>query len=189
MSANLTGLGATLQSFVTAILAIAQGEVGKSEHPKGSNWGIDVQKYLASVNIHIPSPWCMGFVVWVLSKACEKIGIPNVLKPIGHVLTQWHGMDKRYRVTRVGNKYQIWDSIQNKMVDTTPRPGDIAIMDFKKNGQGHTFIVEAVEGTILHTIEGNSNDDGSREGYEVCRHPHGRDMFGPLMVGFIRVAV
>lgn len=37
------------------------------------------------------------------------------------------------------------------------------------HGLGHTGIVEIVIGDILHTIEGNTNDTGSREGYEVCR--------------------
>jgi hypothetical protein len=34
---------------------------------------------------------------------------------------------------------------------------------------GHTGIVESVEGDYVHTIEGNTNEDGSREGYEVAR--------------------
>ena len=41
-------------------------------------------------------------------------------------------------------------------------------MDFGK-GLGHTGFVEKVEGNVIHTIEGNTNDTGSREGYEVCR--------------------
>ena len=41
-------------------------------------------------------------------------------------------------------------------------------MDFGK-GLGHTGFVERIDGTSIHTIEGNTNDTGSREGYEVCR--------------------
>ena len=42
------------------------------------------------------------------------------------------------------------------------------IMDFG-GGLGHTGIIEAIIDGQLHTIEGNTNDTGSREGYEVCR--------------------
>ena len=41
-------------------------------------------------------------------------------------------------------------------------------MDFG-NGLGHTGIIESIKEDILYTIEGNTNDTGSREGYEVCR--------------------
>jgi hypothetical protein len=41
-------------------------------------------------------------------------------------------------------------------------------MDYGK-GQGHTgFVVEVLSNGNLKTIEGNTNDEGSREGYEVC---------------------
>jgi len=48
------------------------------------------------------------------------------------------------------------------------KPGDIFIMQFK-HGTGHTGFVVKVENGIVHTIEGNTNDDGSREGYEVAQ--------------------
>ena len=52
---------------------------------------------------------------------------------------------------------------------TIIKPGAIFIMDFGK-GVGHTGLVVKVnkDGTV-DTIEGNTNDEGSREGYEVCR--------------------
>jgi hypothetical protein len=55
-------------------------------------------------------------------------------------------------------------------------------MDFGK-GTGHTGIVERVVGTKIHTIEGNTNDEGSREGYEVCRRK--REI--KTIRGFIRI--
>ena len=47
-------------------------------------------------------------------------------------------------------------------------PGQIFIMSFG-SGNGHTGIVEKIEGGFLTTIEGNSNDGGSREGTGVFR--------------------
>ncbi|WP_318546253.1 CHAP domain-containing protein [Flavobacterium columnare] len=51
----------------------------------------------------------------------------------------------------------------------TPIPGCIFIMDFG-GGQGHTGFVEKVLANgKIQTIEGNTNADGSREGFAVCR--------------------
>lgn len=47
-------------------------------------------------------------------------------------------------------------------------PGMIFII-LHKNGTGHTGLVEAITGTLLTTIEGNTNDIGSREGIGVFR--------------------
>jgi hypothetical protein len=39
----------------------------------------------------------------------------------------------------------------------------------KGGSWGHTGIVISAEEDVFHTIEGNTNDSGSSEGYEVCR--------------------
>jgi hypothetical protein len=135
-------------------LEIAQGEIGKSEIPKGSNWGPDVQKYLASVGIDVAAPWCMAFVYWCYVRASSSMGVINPLLKTGGVLSQW--------TTR-----------QRFSVASAPQPGDIFIMDFGK-GEGHTGIVERVDHDYVYTIDGNTNQDGSREGYEVERKTRSR---------------
>lgn len=142
-------------------IQIAILEIGKEEIPRGSNWGVNCQKYLASVGITFPASWCMAFVYW----CCLQENNHNHLVKTGGVLAQWNGIDPKYK-------------------HTTPMAGDIFIMDFG-SGHGHTGFVEAVEGDIIHTIEGNSNADGSREGYEVCRKPGGRKISS--IKGFIRL--
>jgi hypothetical protein len=37
----------------------------------------------------------------------------------------------------------------------------------------HTGIVLEANNDFYHTIEGNTNDEGSREGYEVCKRIRG----------------
>ena len=130
------------------ILAIAKSQVGLQELPKGSNWGEHVQKYLSSVNINFPASWCMAFVYWCYREAARDLGVVNPLFRTGGVLAQWN---KTATVKR----------------RTTPMRGDIFIMDFG-GGLGHTGIVAEVIGDSIKTIEGNSNDEGSREGFEVC---------------------
>ena len=131
------------------IIQVAQSQLGVEEMPKGSNSGPQVDTYLKSVGLGEGFAWCMSFVYWCVSEACKKTGHQNLLTKTGGVLVQY-----------------------NKCKDlhvTTPQPGDIFIMDFGK-GVGHTGIVTKVllNGN-LETIEGNTNDDGSREGYEVCK--------------------
>jgi hypothetical protein len=125
-------------------IEVAISQIGKEEIPRGSNWGEHVKKYLGSVGIGFPASWCMAFVYW-----CVKSTGLNLLIKTGGVLKQWNEINKKYKFAK-------------------PLAGDIFIMDFGK-GLGHTGFVERVEGDILHTIEGNTNDTGSREGYEVCR--------------------
>jgi hypothetical protein len=144
------------------VIAIAQKEVGNEEIPRGSNWGVNVQKYLASVGINFPASWCMAFVYWCFDEAYKSQNMQNPLVKTGGVMHAWE-------VTATGHRA------------SPPQPGDIFIMDFGQ-GLGHTGIVVSVDGPNLHTIEGNTNDTGSREGFEVCqkvRHISG-------MKGFLR---
>lgn len=139
---------------------IAVSQIHKCEIPKGSNWGVDVQAYLKSVGINFPASWCMAFVYWCVKNS----GLPNPLIKTGGCMQQWNKISESYK-------------------HTTPLPGDIFIQDHGK-GLGHTGIVEKVQGDKIFTIEGNTNDTGSREGFEVCRRV--RDI--KSCIGFIRIS-
>lgn len=132
------------------VLSVARSQVGFAEIPKTSNWGKHVQKYLKSVGITYPAAWCMAFVYWCVNEACKEVGVKNNLIVTGGVLKQWNEIAPRFKATQ-------------------PKRGCIFIMDYGK-GLGHTGIVENIlpDGKIA-TIEGNTNDEGSREGYEVAR--------------------
>jgi hypothetical protein len=151
------------KTITEKFLAVAQSQIGVSESPKGSNKGKEVEKYLKSVGLGGGYSWCMAFVKWCMDQACADLGAKNPMIVTGGVLAQWNKIMKCYRFNK-------------------PMAGDIFIMDFGK-GLGHTGIVERVEGAIVHTIEGNSNDEGSREGYEVCR----RIRKASAIIGYIRI--
>lgn len=123
------------------VVEIAASQVGVSEQPKGSNRGPEVDQYLQAVGIRFPAPWCAAFVVWCHNRA--GIEIP-----------------------RTGGVLDLWNKSAANRVNE-PQPGDVMILDYGK-GKGHTGIVESVAGDLVHTIEGNTNDEGSREGYEVA---------------------
>lgn len=143
-------------------LEIAMTQTGQEEKPRGSNWGEPVKSYLASVGIPFPASWCMAFMYWCFKQAAKELGITTPLIKTGGVLNAWQKAPPSVKVT-------------------DPQPGDIFIQDHG-HGLGHTGIVERVEGDILHTIEGNTNDTGSREGYEVC----GKTRKKESIIGYLR---
>ncbi len=139
-------------SLAQKALDIALTQEGISEEPKGSNSGPVVNQYLRSVGLGKGYPWCMAFVYWCVDQAAKMLEIKNPLQKTGGVMLQ-------YATTGLRKLPKTSGAI---------KPGDIFIMEFG-HGTGHTGFVEKIEGSIVYTIEGNTNDDGSREGYEVAR--------------------
>lgn len=130
-------------------LSVAALQIGQSENPPGSNWGEPVKSYLASVGITFPAAWCMAFVYWCFNEASKYLYEKNTAIKTGGVLAAWNKADKTIK-------------------SSTPAIGSVFIMDFGK-GQGHTGLVEKFDSQYVYTIEGNTNDAGSREGIKVCR--------------------
>lgn len=132
-------------------LQVAQTQVGVSEVPKNSNDGPEVRQYLKSIGLNAGYAWCMAFVYWCTENAAKQLAIKNPLIKTGGVLRQWN------------------ETTLKKLLPTSKeiKPGDIFIMEFKK-GTGHTGFILSISGNTAKTIEGNTNDDGSREGYEVA---------------------
>lgn len=146
-----------------ATLESAVSQLGVTEIPKGSNAGPDVEKYLKSVSLGKGYAWCMAFVYWNVAQASLKTGLKNPLKKTAGVLDQYNATQNLRKLI--------------------PQDGDIFIMNFGK-GVGHTGFVEKVlSKNKIQTIEGNTNDDGSREGYEVCRRTRPTDS----ILTFIRI--
>lgn len=143
-------------------LETAISQIGVVEVPKNSNAGPAVEKYLKSVGLGKGYAWCMAFIYWCTKEASLKECVENPLLKTGGVLAMYNAK-KELRVSE-------------------PQPGDIFIMDFGK-GQGHTGIVESVEKDKVFTIEGNTNNDGSREGYGVFRRQRARS----TIKGYLRL--
>jgi hypothetical protein len=64
-------------------------------------------------------------------------------------------------------------------------PGQIFVLDYGR-GVGHMGLIAAIRGGKLVTIEGNTNDGGSREGIGVFERT-GRTI-GSINKGFIEYA-
>lgn len=148
-------------------LEVAITQIGQEEKPIGSNWGHPVQDYLASVDINFPASWCMAFLYWCFRKASLDLLIENPMIKSGGVLKEWDTNHFEYKIEP----------------HSRLQPGDIFIQDHG-GGLGHCGIIESIDGDTLHTIEANTNNNGSREGYAVERKTRPRT--DPKIIGYLR---
>jgi hypothetical protein len=149
-----------MTEFEQEFINQAGGQIGQQESADHKNNGPAVKMYLASVGLPEGYAWCQAFVYWCAQKAADKLGIKNPLLQTG-------GCEVEFNSSR-GTKI------------SSPIPG---CQFFLQEGGGgwHTGIVTGVfPGGVLHTIEGNTNGDGSREGYMVMRKTRN----AAQMVGF-----
>lgn len=107
--------------------------------------------------------WCLGFVQTVVDQAAFT-------KKNDLSLTDY--MPFSYGCDDIGNYGLKNDKlIRNADLvkdDTRVQPGDVFLIVKTERDWTHTGIVTAIKGEWIETIEGNTNDEGSREGYEVC---------------------
>jgi hypothetical protein len=134
---------------------IAKTQVGIMESPPGSNRGPEVNKYLLCAGCPPGNFWCASFVYWCFNEAAKKLKRDNPACKTAGCLYHWNNTS--------GNKILTKQAINNPSL---LKPGQIFIMDHGK-GMGHTGIIEKVEGGFIHTIEGNSNTTGNRNGIGV----------------------
>jgi hypothetical protein len=130
----------TVQQF----LAACRADLGKQEYPRGSNH----QEFAARAHHANDEPWCLTYLIAEALKTGLRLPYYGAYTPS---LAQAFKAQGRY--------------------GTTPRVGAFGFVYHPKIGRiAHVFAVEQVLAD-RYTIgfNGNSNTDGSREGYMVCR--------------------
>ena len=145
-------------------LEVAANEVGVREEPPGSNRGPRVAEYLAAVGLDAATgdyAWCAAFVCWVFREAATALGVQSPLPRTARALALWNGSAGRPELVRV-TAAEARDDIR------LVRPGQVFVLS-TGGGLGHVGLVESVSAGILTTIEGNTNDGGSRNGVGVFR--------------------
>jgi hypothetical protein len=153
-----------------ALIATATAEANKGVREVGKNAGPDVEKYLHCLGMTKGSPWCAAFVSWCVMTSRGLAKPPKWCSGSAVSLYQMSGK-KAVRVTPLDVGYQgwvkpgyIWSRAQDPAAASAARKGVWC--------QGHTGIVVAVDAVGFHTIEGNTNAAGSREGDGVYRKTH-----------------
>lgn len=132
------------------IKKIYDSQIGIREK-SGNNDGKDVEMYLASCGLKKGNPWCAAFVTWTYKTAKIK--------------------------TVVSGYSPTWFPIKNVVYtkglkhNKTPQTTDVFGIYFasKKRIAHVGFIDEWNEGNFCITVEGNTNEAGSREGDGVYR--------------------
>ncbi|HWG50999.1 MAG TPA: peptidoglycan-binding protein [Candidatus Acidoferrales bacterium] len=141
-------------------LRFATTQIGVMEHPLGGNTGPQVDTYLKSAGAAPGQPWCAAFVYFCFQQAAIGLGVANPVIRTAGVADHWNRAGAA-GVPRLGTN----ECMSNPGL---VKPGMIFIL-IHPNGAGHCGLVEKVTGTLLTTIEGNTNENGSREGIGVFR--------------------
>ena len=155
-----------------ALIATATAEANKGVREVGKNAGPDVEKYLHCLGMTKGSPWCAAFVSWCVMTSRGLAKPPKWCSGSAVSLFQMSRNSKTcVYVVPTEMEYQakvkpgyIWSRAQDATAAAAARKGSWC--------QGHTGIVVAVDATGFHTIEGNTNSAGSREGDGVYRKLH-----------------
>ena len=137
----------TERIIADAIQTIGVHEIGRS------NSGPEVNQYLKFVGLSPGNPWCCAYVVYRVYKAAHEIGV-----------------DVGFKITGSCQVLYLWAKAK-KLVHTVPVAGDVFLQWHSKlDRYAHAGFVRSISptGKSFVTVEGNSNDDGSRDGYEVC---------------------
>lgn len=131
--------------YIDDVVATARKELGVTE-TGFTNSGPRVDQYLAAVGLGPGHPWCAAFAFW----CCDNAGVPKDI---------WKGLDNRAYVPSI----ESWARSLG-ILGQNPKRGDFALLQMWDNqGQysGHIGIVESVNGSEIHTIEGNTSPQGS----------------------------
>lgn len=107
--------------------------------------------------------WCNGTISTALDHACNSMGIKM------DEVMPWTWSCPEARKFAMNNKYR---STYIKPSDVKADPSQIKVGDIglvmKGTAAQHIFAVVGMTGSVMHTIEGNTNDEGSAYGYEMC---------------------
>jgi len=116
----------------------------------GNNDGKAVETYLRYVGLPKGNPWCAAFVCWNLNQAGvanPRSGYcPDLFKP----------------------KQLVW--LRSRKVNGVPHQTDVFGLYFPEKGRiAHVGYIDRWTDIKVYTVEGNTNQAGSREGDGVYR--------------------
>ncbi len=128
----------------SAMVRLAEGEVGQAEMPPGSNDSPRIATYRQATAgaANAVGPWCAYFVSWLARSAGEPLGAQG--QGFGSVDQLYSWAQSAGRAVPNGQGY-------------VPKPGDLIVFN------EHVGMVESVlPNGQIQTIEGNSSDRVSR---------------------------
>lgn len=106
--------------------------------------------------------WCMGFVQAIIDQAASSMG-----KNFKTLMPLTYSCD---RIGLIGQEKGLLH--RNSVIKRDPdliQPGDIFLIEKSRLDWVHTGIVISSDDTVIETIEGNTNAEGSRNGIAVMK--------------------
>jgi hypothetical protein len=134
-----------------------------AEHPRevgGPNCGPWVRLYMGGGEGK-KFLWCAGFVSYIFGQACRDV---EKARPI--VSSQ--SCDDLAKDAMARDIFFPG----TKRPRAQPGPGWVFVRRKTEDDWTHTGLIVSADQSVFRTIEGNTNDDGSREGIEVCALTH-----------------
>jgi hypothetical protein len=104
-------------------------------------------------------PWCAGFVSYIIKQAAELLGLEE--PPIA-------GSVSCAELARQAKAAHLLSGDFDSF-NRCPAPGSIMLVQGGAHGYQHTGIVTASHEETFETIEGNTDSDGGREGWELAK--------------------
>lgn len=157
MSRALTPIAANGMSLGELVVEYSKRHL--VEHPLevgGQNAGPWVRMYMNG-NEGEDWPWCAGFACFCLKQASDTLRQTMPFKSSFSCDTLAAFAKEKNRLVNIGEA----------------APGSFFLVRRTDTDWTHTGIITDIQGDIIKTIEGNTNDAGSREGYEVCARTRG----------------
>jgi hypothetical protein len=147
-----------------ALVEVAATQIGV--HETSRNAGPEILKYWQATNyeegMRDRQPWCAAFLAWVVFEGMKRPGgkllaLGNETRPRSAAVAEWTrwAMKPEHGCLVFGPRDPKYK----------PEPGDV----FTLAAVSHIGLVEKFDGRLVTSIEGNTNDEGSREGWKVCR--------------------
>lgn len=134
-------------------LGVAICEVdNKVREEGGANAGPRVRKYLANAGINVAAPWCAAFVQYVSDVAANALAVPNPLDAV--------------KLEAYVQSYYVWAKEAGALVKPEAAlPGDLVLYDFHGKRWDHIgLLLDTPTEGAFRSVEGNTNEAGSREG-------------------------
>lgn len=177
-------------TYADKIIEVARRHLHVREQG-GTNRGLEVEQFLASVHAAPGNAWCAAFVHFVCMTAAKELGGKTNCKPSGAVSSQW----TKARLDRFAVTLRDGQPVPTVEHSYLVKPGDVwcrvakkedlpEVRDLGARRLCHTGIVVAVSPKSFSTIEGNTNGAGSRDGDGVYAKTQKWD--DPRTIGFWR---
>lgn len=149
-------------SFSDTVVAYAKAHL--AQHPLevgGANSGPWVRMYMRG-NEGKPWAWCAGFTTFCMEQTAEKLAVPMPIK----------GSFSCDSLAAQAKSAGLFLAERDANVDSLPA-GSLFLVRRTSTDWTHVGLVTLAEAGSFQTLEGNTNDDGDREGYEVCARRRG----------------